>query len=145
MAFDNSHDPSLLGIFYSYFHNIEGPKLAIQYPPEYVFLFVDEYRCISLDTFNSISDYIITKDQLCGNIIRVCVSDTEIIGYPIQITSQHYIRNAFNFNLCFVVKKGNSAEYESMVKKIGQKLESLEREKEFFQKPDSLVLSYRFV
>lgn len=75
----------------------------------------------------------------------MCVSDTEIIGYPIQISSQHYIRNAFNFNLCFVVKKGNSAEYESMVKKIGQKLESLEREKEFFQNPDSLVLSYRSV
>lgn len=42
MAIDNSHDPSLLGIFYSYFHNIEGPKLAIQYPPEYAFSFVDE-------------------------------------------------------------------------------------------------------
>lgn len=34
-----NHNPDLLGIFYSYFHNIEGPKLAVQYPPEYVLSF----------------------------------------------------------------------------------------------------------
>ena len=49
------------------------------------------------------------------------------------------MRNAFNFNLCFVVNKGKSAEYESMVKKIALNLESLEREKGYLQKPDSQV------
>lgn len=28
------HNDSLLGVFYSFFHNIEGPKLAAKYPPE---------------------------------------------------------------------------------------------------------------
>ena len=138
-----NHNPDLLGILYSYFHNIEGPKLAVQYPPEYFVSFWYLNRCITLDVFNSISDYVITKGQLCGNLIRVCVSDKEIIGYPIQITSQHYMRNAFNFNLCFVVNKGKSAEYESMVKKIALNLESLEREKGYLQKPDSQVDLYQ--
>ena len=71
------------------------------------------------------------------------MSDKEIIGYPIQITSQYYMRNAFNFNLCFVVNKGKSAEYESMVKKIALNLESLEREKGYLQKPDSQVDLYQ--
>lgn len=34
----DSCNPDLLGIFYSYFHNIEGPKLAVQYPSEYALI-----------------------------------------------------------------------------------------------------------
>ena len=93
-----------------------------------------------METFNSISDYIITKDSLCGKIIRVCVADKEIIGYPIQISSQHYNRNAFNFNICFIVKKGKSEEYQLMVKKVALQLEKLERKRGFLQEKECLVV-----
>ena len=95
--------------------------------------------CISLDTFNSISDFVITKDQLCGSLISIAMKDVEVVGYPIQISSHHYTRNAFSFNVCFIVKRGFSAEYELMVKKIALKLECMEREKDFLQQVDVIV------
>lgn len=139
MSESKNYNPDLVGIFYSYFHNIEGPILAVQYPPEFIILFRLLSRCISLDTFNSLSDYIITKDNLSKQVVRICVADKEIIGFPIQIKSQHYVRNAFNFNLCFVVNKGKSAKYKAMVEKIASKLEWLEKEKEYLQKADAVV------
>lgn len=95
--------------------------------------------CISLDTFNSVSDFIITKDQLCGTLMRVAVGEIEIVGYPVQISSHDYMRNAFNFNICFIVKKGSSSQYESMVKKVAMTFESLERQNGFLQSPTILV------
>ena len=125
------HNDSLLGVFYSFFHNIEGPKLAAKYPPEQGRFFLVMRSCISLDTFNSISDFVITKDQLCGSLISIAMKDVEVVG--------HYTRNAFNFNVCFIVKRGFSAEYELMVKKIALKLECMEREKDFLQQVDVIV------
>lgn len=136
------HNTSLLGLFYSYFHNIEGPKLAVQYPHEYSSLQPLIFSCISLDTFNGITDYVITKDQLCGRLMRVSVNEIEIVGFPMQISSHHYIRNSFNFNVCFVVRRGESKYYESMAKKIVLKLEYLEREKSFLQQSNILVWSF---
>ena len=137
------HNDSLLGVFYSFFHNIEGPKLAAKYPPEHGCFFPVMRSCISLDTFNSISDFVITKDQLCGSLISIAMKDVEVVGYPIQISSHHYTRNAFNFNVCFIVKRGFSAEYELMVKKIALKLECMEREKDFLQRVDVIVAMER--
>lgn len=76
------------------------------------------------------------KDELCYQPMRIAVDGIEIIGFPIQISSPHYFRNAFNFNVCFVVKEGESKSYEGMVKKIALKFENLEREKAFLQQPD---------
>lgn len=33
----DKHNTNLIGLFYSFFHNIEGPKLAVEYPVERVF------------------------------------------------------------------------------------------------------------
>ena len=99
------------------------------------------YSCISIDTFNGITDYIITKDQLCGRTVRLSIKGVDIVGFPMQISSHHYFRNAFNFNVCFVVKRGKSQGYEAMVKKTVLKLEYLEREKGFLQQPNILVVS----
>ena len=85
------------------------------------------------------SDFIITKDQLCGRLMRVAVEEIEIVGYPVQISSHDYMRNAFNFNICFIVKKGSSSQYESMVKKVAMTFESLERQNGFLQSPNILV------
>lgn len=71
--------------------------------------------------------------------MRVSIKDVDVVGFPMQISSRHYIRNAFNFNVCFVVKKGKSQGYEAMVKKTVLKLEYLEREKGFLQQPNILV------
>ena len=139
------HNTSLLGLFYSYFHNIEGPKLAVQYPQECGSFRRLTLSCISLETFNGITDYVITKDRLCGRLMRVSVNEIEIGGYPMQITSHHYIRNSFNFNVCFVVQRGESRYYESMAKKIVLKLENLEREKGFLQQPNVLVKVYGII
>lgn len=134
------HNDSLLGVFYSFFHNIEGPKLAAKYPPEWERFFHVIRSCISLETFNSISDFVITKNQLCGSLISIVMNDVEIVGYPIQISSHHYTRNAFNYNICFIVKRGFSKEYELMVKKIALKFEGMEREKDFLQQVDVIVV-----
>ena len=133
------HNTSLLGLFYCYFHNIEGPKLAVQFPHESDSSHRFISSCISLETFNGITDYVITKYQLCGRLMRVSVNEIEIVGFPMQISSHHYIRNSFNFNVCFVVRRGESKYFESMAKKIVLKLEYLEREKGFLQQSNILV------
>lgn len=74
--------------------------------------------------------------------MRVAVKEIEIVGYPVQISSHDYMRNAFNFNICFIVKRGSSSQYESMVKKVAMTFESLERQNGFLQSPNILVCAY---
>ena len=49
-------------VFYSEFDNVVGPKIVYQAPLGY----------LAADEFDSISDFVITKPQLCGRTVTMC-------------------------------------------------------------------------
>lgn len=53
--------PTLLGIFFAEFHPVQGPKVTFQAPE----------GLLKNDTFESISDYVIPKPQLCGRLVTL--------------------------------------------------------------------------
>jgi len=53
--------PRLHALFFAEFHHLQGPKISFQSPDGF----------ISADTFDGISEYIITKPQLCGRLVTM--------------------------------------------------------------------------
>lgn len=55
-------------------------------------------------------------------LIKFCfrtTRETKILGYPIQIIDQKYLRNAYYFNLCIVCDhNSHTLQYEPLVKKL---------------------------
>lgn len=70
--------PLLLGVFYSEFDNIAGPKILFQSPE----------GLLPPEKFDGISDYMITGKQLCGKIITVSAYGLKIMGYPLSIAHE---------------------------------------------------------
>ncbi len=97
-------------IFYSEFDNIAGPRIVWQYPQGYVHLSLSLFppsfsplssfssfilvfflnlkfplRCISNETFDSVSEYIIPKASLCGHLISLYVLFYfSVTAYPLK-------------------------------------------------------------
>ncbi|KAG5184888.1 nitrogen permease regulator 2-domain-containing protein [Tribonema minus] len=128
--------PSLLGVFYSEFDNIAGPKILFQSPE----------GLLPPEKFDGISDYMITGRQLCGKIITVSAHGLKIMGYPLSIAdekdesdanvlacfSAQYNRNALLFNVGFVFEEGIDAEhYHNALRKLSMMLYSMEVESAF--------------
>lgn len=61
-----------------------------------------------------------------------------MIGYPVGITNQKYLRNKIIFNLCLVcVPTEKNLEYESVVEKLAHYLRDLEIEDSFLYNPET--------
>ncbi len=107
------------------FHHIVGPKIVYQYPPE----------TISKDVFDAVSSYIIPKTHLQRITMTVNVLGKKVLGYPIQIPSDKYERNAFYFNTCFVCDAwARTVQYESVLVKLAKFFLTLELETEYLSK-----------
>jgi len=75
--------------------------------------------------FESISQYVIPKDQLCGRLVRCNTPSHRIIGFPVKLTGPRYrgYRNSFRYNVCFVFDRtADLSCYEPIVRKIGRVL-----------------------
>ncbi|CAH2036133.1 unnamed protein product, partial [Iphiclides podalirius] len=109
-------------IFLGEFHPIAGPKIACQFPEDY----------ISKEFFDSISAYIIPKPQIQRCTMTINALGHKIVGYPIRIDSSRYERNVYLFNLCFVCDSwSKTVQYEPVVKKLGEHLTLMEEETGF--------------
>lgn len=63
----------------------------------------------------------------CRNVL-----DHKIVGFPYQIESEKYTRNAFYFNLCFVCEANRrTVQYEPLVQKLTEYLISMENDYSF--------------
>lgn len=61
--------------------------------------------------------------------------DKKILGYPVKIESQKYTRNAYYFNLCFVVEANRrTVGFEPIVRKLSEYLILMEHESSFLSK-----------
>jgi len=116
--------PQLHAIFYATFDSHEGAKIVLQTPDEVI----DPVSPSSLFDFNSVSEYIIPKKELCNRVINICTpSQHRIVGYPVHLTGPQYERNVFIYNLAFVFSE--SAEigsYIPVVQRLALTLKQLE-------------------
>ncbi|KRY36609.1 Nitrogen permease regulator 2-like protein, partial [Trichinella spiralis] len=133
----NCDVPPLLGIFYAKFDSHLGPRILCQVPPDKQF--------IERDVFDTVSSFIITKSKLVDQLVKVDLADVKIIGYPKAIPGNQYDRNAYIFNVCFVVAntKTNDRDYvyEPLVEKLAKSLEMLERQRQFLSNQSLPALS----
>ncbi|KAI5644812.1 nitrogen permease regulator 2 domain-containing protein [Phthorimaea operculella] len=109
-------------IFLGEFHPVAGPKIACQFPEDY----------ISKEVFDSISAYIIPKPQIQKCTMTINALGHKIVGYPIRIDNARYERNVYLFNLCFVCDSwSKTVQYEPVVKKLGEHLTIMEEDTSF--------------
>lgn len=114
----------ITAIFYAVFHPTEGTKIINQTPSNIINSTKD-----SLFNFNTVRNYIIPKPQLCNKMISIKIGKYKVIGYPVNIQSEDYIRNSFNFNFCFVFPyNSETASYELTIKRIGKMFKVLEEQ-----------------
>lgn len=121
----------LLCCFYAEFDNIVGPQIVHQSPPNFMGLSMD----VSLDQihsllketftnavsepvtartttqsdeesiFGSTCDYIITGNELAGEIINLSTHNMHILARPTVITNERYERNSLLFCVGFVLRR----------------------------------------
>ncbi|KAI8915639.1 nitrogen permease regulator 2, partial [Gorgonomyces haynaldii] len=123
--------PLVRGIFFCDFHHIQGPRVTFETPEG---LTSSSLAQDSLD-FDSISDYLIPKSELCNRLVSITTQHYKILGYPVKIVNPKYPRNALLFNFCFCFDTdADTRSYDQVVKKIAVTLQALEMEREFISK-----------
>ncbi|KAF8303106.1 nitrogen permease regulator 2, partial [Clavulina sp. PMI_390] len=149
--------PRIRCVFYAIFDHEQGPKVVHQVPegsiispvvpvisPEQSTLRANgkERRTAThtpgLFEFDSVSQYVIPKDQLCGSLVRVNTPSHRILGYPVKLEGARYKghRNSFRYNVCLVFDRvADVSCYEPMVRKIGRVLLACEQESSLLSNP----------
>ena len=93
----NIMSSALGAIFYVEFDNQYGRALTFQEP----------HDAIAAEEFDAISDYLIPKPQLCGQLIALRLPASRIVlCFPMMIEDEKYERNALIFALGFVLADG---------------------------------------
>ncbi|KAG0343845.1 Nitrogen permease regulator 2 [Podila humilis] len=122
--------PRLLSIFYCTFHPIQGPKVLYEVPEGSILS-----KTSPLVDFDSISEYLIPKVELCSKLVTISTPTCKVIGYPINLLHKKFHRNALMFNLVFVFDKdAEISSYEPVVRKMARVLKDLEKESEFLSR-----------
>ena len=143
--------PTLKCLFYAEFDTALGPIVLYQVPEGFLksnsSLHLNKQDSnsslgqISTDIlleFDSISEYIIPKPELCGKLVTLTHGSWKIMGLPVSIVNPNYERNNFIFNLCFVFEKDASTScYEQVVRKMSRELYNLESELHLIYSKDS--------
>eukprot|EP01102_Stenamoeba_stenopodia_P017161 TRINITY_DN6109_c0_g1_i2.p1 TRINITY_DN6109_c0_g1~~TRINITY_DN6109_c0_g1_i2.p1 ORF type:complete len:202 (-),score=27.56 TRINITY_DN6109_c0_g1_i2:14-586(-) len=122
-------------ILYCEFDNQTGPKIAYQVPATF----------ITNDVFDSIAEYVITKNFLYGRITAITTSKGyKLMGVPVcieNVLKYKHARNALLFNICFVFGKGvdeaETSVYEPVIRKLSYIFRSLEVESGFLTKQET--------
>ena len=115
----------MLGITYSEFDNIVGPKLEYTYPPD----------VLSAETFETLSDYAIVGSHLSKKSIVVKTEEIQFLSYSVAINKPKYFRNTLLFSCGVVLERNADIEpYEPLLRKLSSSLVALELEQEFLFK-----------
>ncbi|KAF8945450.1 Nitrogen permease regulator 2 [Haplosporangium gracile] len=128
--------PRLLSIFYCTFHPTQGPKVLYEVPEGSILS-----KTSPLVDFDSISEYLIPKVELCAKLVTISTPTCKVIGYPINLEHKKFQRNALMFNLAFVFDKdAEISSYEPVVRKMARVLKALEKESEFLSRQTRLAM-----
>ncbi|KAF9311622.1 Nitrogen permease regulator 2 [Podila horticola] len=129
--------PRLLSIFYCTFHPTQGPKVLYEVPEGSILS-----KTSPLVDFDSISEYLIPKVELCSKLVTISTPTCKVIGFPINLEHKKFQRNALMFNLAFVFDKdAEISSYEPVVRKMARVLKALEKESEFLSRQTRLAMT----
>ncbi|KAF9355931.1 Nitrogen permease regulator 2 [Mortierella sp. AD094] len=132
--------PRLLSIFYCTFHPIQGPKVLYEVPEGSILS-----KTSPLVDFDSISEYLIPKAELCSKLVTISTPTCKVIGFPINLEHKKFERNALMFNLAFVFDKdAETSSYEPVVRKMAKVLKALEKENEFLSRQTGAAMASSF-
>ncbi|CUS12060.1 unnamed protein product [Tuber aestivum] len=82
--------------------------------------------------FETVSEYIIPKQELCDRLVTVCTNKYRILGYPVCLEDGKYARNEFIFNFAIVLDEGvEYSTYKSVVRKVAKLFRALEEQSGF--------------
>lgn len=141
----DSHDGfiPILAIFYAVFHPTEGTKIIHQVPEGSIISNVSAITDNSLFNFDTIKNYIIPKPQLCNKLISFKIDKFRVLGYPVNIESEDYARNSFNFNFGFVFPyDSDTTPYEPAIKRMGKMFRVLEEQSFMLSKLEKKLSFY---
>ena len=106
-------------VFLSQFHPDQGPMIRCQWPTDF----------LSKEKFDSLSSFIIPKNELQAHTITVNCLGYKISGYPTYLHDRKYRRNYLLFNLCIVSYPwSKTVQFEPIVRKLSQFFINLEKE-----------------
>ncbi|KAG0226887.1 Nitrogen permease regulator 2 [Actinomortierella wolfii] len=121
--------PRLLSIFYCTFHPTQGPKVLYEVPEGSI---MSKNPLVEFDT---ISEFLIPKVELCSKLVTISTPSCKVLGFPINLEHKKFQRNALMFNLVFVFDKdADLSSYEPVVRKMARVLKALEKECEFLSR-----------
>ncbi|CCG22159.1 Npr2 urea transporter [Candida orthopsilosis Co 90-125] len=133
----------IVSIFYSVFHPTEGTKIIHQFPENLISTSStinddNDETTTGLFNFDTVKNYVIPKPQLCNQLLSFKINSFKVIGYPVNMVNDHYARNSFNFNFCFVFnyELGDVSPYEPAIKRMGQMFQVLEEQNFILSKLD---------
>ncbi|KAJ5444383.1 Nitrogen permease regulator [Penicillium daleae] len=122
-------------IFYSKFDTQEGPKVVHQVPDGAIVPSSTAPAQPLFLTFSDVSFFVIPRQELCGNLLQVCINGYRILGYPICMKSDRYPRNEFIFNFCIVLaEEEDFSQYKSVVQKLADLMHALEEQSGFLSR-----------
>lgn len=110
---------SIRAIFLAQFHPEQGPMIRCQWPRDF----------LSKETFESVSRFIIPKNEIQAQTITVNCLGFKISGYPTYLHDKKYKRNYLLFNLCVVCYPwSRTVQFEPFIRKLSQFFVNLEKE-----------------
>ena len=115
-------------IMFCEFDPVAGPRIAYQSPEDF----------IGKAQFDSIAPYVITKPQLQQRLITLKAFEYKFVGCSVGIENAKYSRNAFLFNVCFILDEDVCTEkFEGVAKKLASYLTTLEQEFGFISQEET--------
>ena len=116
----SSDHPKIDAIVYAEFHTTQGPQIVYSYP-----------KTLPEDTLKQVElDYLIPKPAICGRVL--CFGST--VGFPVRIQSSTYDRNAFIFNMAFVLASEPTLPLKRLASILGRHLTDMETQWQFLSK-----------
>jgi len=110
---------SIRAIFLAQFHPEQGPLVRCQWPHDF----------LSKENFESVSRFIIPKNEIQAQTVTVNCLGYKISGYPTYLHDKKYKRNYLLFNLCVVCYPwSRTVQFEPFIRKLSQFFGNLEKE-----------------
>lgn len=91
--------------------------------------------------FASVSDYLVPRQELCDQLLSICVNGMRIIGYAACIVDpDRYSRNEYIFNWAVVLDEHTDpSPYEKAVLRVSSLLRDMEERESFLSSDESTL------
>ena len=89
-----------------------------------------------MSIFDSCSEYIITGNELSGNVIKLSAHEMHLVTHPTVIVNKAYERNSLLFSVGFVLRRSiDSRPFQPIISKWAKTLREMEIESQYLTNP----------